>query len=207
VPVGWGARGPPPTPMMGERRPPFSVTSDGRVLLRTGRQFGVSPSAVATFERCPLLFRYRHIDRLPEAATPELTSGILVHEVLADLFDLPPQQRTLDAAQAAFRERWTVQRRSARYAPLRSSPWAKHVAPISPSPTRSLIASHAPPPGTLLSSASARAPRARQARALAGRTETSSASACGAFEHSRRYVRTSSWRARRPSPHSRSKRE
>ena len=38
---------------------------------------------------CPLLFRYRTIDRLPEPSSPDAVRGTVVHKVLEDLFDLP----------------------------------------------------------------------------------------------------------------------
>ena len=96
----------------------MTVTEDGKVLLRSGKQLRLSPSSISAFEQCPLLFKLRHIDRKPEPATPELAAGILVHETLADLFTLPPQERRLEAAQKIFRERWREQRRSKRYGPL-----------------------------------------------------------------------------------------
>ena len=40
---------------------------------------------------CPLLYRFRVIDRLPEPPSPAAARGTLVHAVLERLFDeLPP---------------------------------------------------------------------------------------------------------------------
>jgi putative RecB family exonuclease len=97
---------------------PFRVTDDGRVMLRSGKQLRLSPSAVASFEQCPLLFRRRHVERIAEPLTPQLAAGNLIHETLAELYSLPPDARTLDAAQGLFREAWRRQRRTPRYAPL-----------------------------------------------------------------------------------------
>lgn len=95
-----------------------SVTSDGRILHADGRQMALSPSSVSSFRQCPLLFRLRHIDRRGEPATPRLAAGIFVHETLASLFALPPEERRLDVAQSLFRDKWTARRRSPRYGPL-----------------------------------------------------------------------------------------
>ena len=59
----------------------------------------LSPSRAGDFMTCPLLYRYRTIDRLPEPSSPDAVRGTVVHKVLEDLFDLPAVQRT--AAQAA----------------------------------------------------------------------------------------------------------
>jgi putative RecB family exonuclease len=50
--------------------------------------------------------------------TPELATGNLVHETLANIFELPEKQRRLDHAQHLFRELWRKQRRSRRYGHL-----------------------------------------------------------------------------------------
>ena len=71
-----------------------------------------------SFRQCPLLFKHRHLERLPDAPTPETTHGILIHETLAEMFKLNPDERSLDRAQELFRELWRRQRRSSRYAPL-----------------------------------------------------------------------------------------
>lgn len=47
---------------------------------------------------CPLLYRFRTIDRLPERPSPEATRGTVVHTVLERLFDLPAGDRTPDRA-------------------------------------------------------------------------------------------------------------
>ncbi|MDR1633880.1 MAG: PD-(D/E)XK nuclease family protein [Bifidobacteriaceae bacterium] len=59
----------------------------------------LSPSRAADFMRCPLLYRYRAIDRLEEAASAAAMRGTLVHTVLETLFDLAPDERTPDGAQ------------------------------------------------------------------------------------------------------------
>ncbi|MEV7628174.1 PD-(D/E)XK nuclease family protein [Actinoplanes sp. NPDC089786] len=66
----------------------------------------LSPSRAADFKTCPLLFRFRTIDRLPEQPTPDQVRGTLVHAVLERLFDLPPLERTPGAAAALIEPQW-----------------------------------------------------------------------------------------------------
>ncbi|WP_375493883.1 RecB family exonuclease, partial [uncultured Jatrophihabitans sp.] len=66
----------------------------------------LSPSRAADFKACPLLYRYRCVDRLPQAPSRAAARGTLVHSVLEGLYDLPAAQRTLDAARAMVPEAW-----------------------------------------------------------------------------------------------------
>ncbi len=66
----------------------------------------LSPSRAADFRTCPLMFRLRTIDHLPEAPSPEALRGTVVHKVLEDLFDLPAAERTPDRAQAMLHHAW-----------------------------------------------------------------------------------------------------
>ncbi len=66
----------------------------------------LSPSRAADFKTCPLLYRFRCIDRLPEGPSPAATRGTMVHAVLESLFDLPAAQRTVDAARAMLPTAW-----------------------------------------------------------------------------------------------------
>jgi putative RecB family exonuclease len=68
----------------------------------------LSPSRAGDFMTCPLLYRFRVIDRLPEQPSPAATRGTLVHSVLEQLFDLPPGTRTLEAATALVPEAWAA---------------------------------------------------------------------------------------------------
>ena len=55
----------------------------------------LSPSRAGDFMTCPLLYRFRTIDKLPEEPSPDAVRGTLVHKVLEDLFDLPAPERFL----------------------------------------------------------------------------------------------------------------
>lgn len=66
----------------------------------------LSPSRAADFKTCPLLYRFRSIDRLPEQPSVEQARGTLVHAVLERLFDLPPAGRTPTAAGDLVAPQW-----------------------------------------------------------------------------------------------------
>jgi putative RecB family exonuclease len=67
----------------------------------------LSPSRAADFKTCPLLYRFRTIDRLPETPDRAATRGTVVHAVLQRLFDLPAAQRTSAAARALVTPSWS----------------------------------------------------------------------------------------------------
>ncbi|WP_392676088.1 RecB family exonuclease [Streptomyces sp. LN785] len=56
--------------------------------------------------QCPLLYRFRVIDRLPEKPSEAATRGTLVHAVLEKLFDDPAVERTADRATALVPGQW-----------------------------------------------------------------------------------------------------
>ncbi len=60
----------------------------------------LSPSRASDFMSCPLLYRFRTIDRLPEPADPAAFRGSLVHAVLERVFDLPADRRLPAEAEA-----------------------------------------------------------------------------------------------------------
>ena len=55
---------------------------------------------------CPLLYRFRVIDRLPEPPTTATARGTLVHAALERLFDLPAAGRTPEAARGLLATEW-----------------------------------------------------------------------------------------------------
>ncbi len=66
----------------------------------------LSPSRASDFMQCPLLYRFRVIDRLPEKPSEAATRGTLVHAVLERLFDNPAVERTAGRATALIPGQW-----------------------------------------------------------------------------------------------------
>ncbi|UYM05035.1 RecB family exonuclease [Solicola gregarius] len=66
----------------------------------------LSPSRASDFMTCPLLYRFRVIDKLPELPSPAAARGTVVHSVLETLFDEPSAARTLERAVELVRPRW-----------------------------------------------------------------------------------------------------
>ena len=66
----------------------------------------LSPSRAGDFMSCPLMYRFRTVDRLPEAPSADALRGTLVHKVLEDLFDLPALDRTPEQAAALLVPTW-----------------------------------------------------------------------------------------------------
>ena len=73
---------------------------------RAPRRPSLSPSRAADFKTCPLLYRFRTIDRLPEKKSLAAVRGTLVHSVLERLYDLPAPERTVAAAQELVAPAW-----------------------------------------------------------------------------------------------------
>lgn len=71
----------------------------------------LSPSRAADFKACPLLYRFRCVDRLPQRPSPAATRGTVIHAVLEALFDLPATERTLAAARTLLPAAWERVRR------------------------------------------------------------------------------------------------
>jgi putative RecB family exonuclease len=78
-----------------------STPVDGELVLGA-----LSPSRAGDFMACPLLYRFRTIDKLPEPFSPAAVRGTLVHKVLEDLFDLPAAERTPEQARTMLAPAW-----------------------------------------------------------------------------------------------------
>ena len=82
------------------------------------RRPALSPSRASDFKQCPLLYRFRAVDKIPETPSKAQVRGTLVHAVLERLFALPAEQRVpakakelLDPVWAELSEQnpeWTV---------------------------------------------------------------------------------------------------
>jgi putative RecB family exonuclease len=66
----------------------------------------LSPSRASDFKQCPLLYRFRAVDKLPSPPSPAAARGTLVHAVLERLFDLPAAERTPESAAALLGPEW-----------------------------------------------------------------------------------------------------
>src|SRR5690349_4056552 len=66
----------------------------------------LSPSRAADFKACPLLYRFRCIDKIPQLPTRDKVRGTVVHAVLERLFDLPAPERTYPAAAGMVEPEW-----------------------------------------------------------------------------------------------------
>jgi len=66
----------------------------------------LSPSRASDFMACPLLYRFRVVDRLPEPPSPAAARGTLFHAVLERLFDEPAVARTPEAARTLLAPQW-----------------------------------------------------------------------------------------------------
>ncbi len=66
----------------------------------------LSPSRAGDFMTCPLLYRFRTIDRLPEPFSADAVRGTLIHKVLEDLFDLAAADRTPHRARDLLVPTW-----------------------------------------------------------------------------------------------------
>jgi putative RecB family exonuclease len=66
----------------------------------------LSPSRAGDFMTCPLLYRFRVIDRIPERPSAAAARGTLVHAVLERLFDMPAGSRTPAAALQLLGPEW-----------------------------------------------------------------------------------------------------
>ncbi|WP_396935139.1 RecB family exonuclease [Mycolicibacterium sp.] len=70
------------------------------------RRPALSPSRASDFKQCPLLYRFRAIDRLPEPRSTAQLRGSLVHAALEQLYELPAAQRDHDTALSLIEPAW-----------------------------------------------------------------------------------------------------
>ncbi|MGV0790979.1 RecB family exonuclease [Mycolicibacterium sp. XJ1819] len=70
------------------------------------RRPALSPSRAADFKQCPLLYRFRAIDRLPEPSSTAQVRGSVVHAALEQLYGLPAAERGLKTAVTLVDPAW-----------------------------------------------------------------------------------------------------
>ncbi|HEU5127191.1 MAG TPA: RecB family exonuclease [Glycomyces sp.] len=66
----------------------------------------LSPSRALDFQQCPLLYRFRAVDRLPEPSSKAQVQGTLVHSVLERLYEVEAGRRTPEEALALIEPEW-----------------------------------------------------------------------------------------------------
>ena len=98
----WDVGTPPTAPAHADAAP--AVGDDAAA--PAPRAPGLSPSRAADFMTCPLLYRFRVLDRLPEPPSAVATRGTVVHAVLERLFDLDPAERTPERAAGMVADEW-----------------------------------------------------------------------------------------------------
>jgi putative RecB family exonuclease len=94
---------PEPEPVPGGGADPAGAWETGPRLVPS-----LSPSRAGDFMTCPLLYRFRVVDRIPERPSREAVRGTVVHQVLEDLFDLPSAERTLERAASMLPAAWEL---------------------------------------------------------------------------------------------------
>lgn len=72
------------------------------------KRLALSPSRASDYKQCPLLYRFRAIDKLPEPKTKAQVKGTLVHAVLEKMHQLPREQREYPAAVKMIKPEWAV---------------------------------------------------------------------------------------------------
>jgi putative RecB family exonuclease len=70
------------------------------------RRPALSPSRASDFKQCPLLYRFRAIDRLPEPRSTAQLRGSVVHAALEQLYALPAADRGRDTAMTLIAPAW-----------------------------------------------------------------------------------------------------
>ncbi|MGX9671730.1 RecB family exonuclease [Mycobacterium sp. HM-7] len=70
------------------------------------RRPALSPSRAGDFKQCPLLYRFRAIDRLPEPSSTAQLRGSLVHAALEQLYALPASDRVPETALSLVTPAW-----------------------------------------------------------------------------------------------------
>ncbi|AJW39046.1 RecB family exonuclease [Rhodococcus sp. B7740] len=80
-------------------RPPLAVPSPRSTP-------ALSPSRAGDFKQCPLLYRFRAVDRIPEVSTEAQVKGTVVHAALEALYALPAQDRVPTTARDLVDPAW-----------------------------------------------------------------------------------------------------
>ncbi|MGB3168123.1 MAG: RecB family exonuclease [Rhodococcus sp. (in: high G+C Gram-positive bacteria)] len=83
----------------------MSITDVSDPPVRRSRP-ALSPSRANDFKQCPLLYRFRAIDRIPERSTTAQVKGTVVHAALEALYAIPSSKRDCDSAVELIEPAW-----------------------------------------------------------------------------------------------------
>jgi RecB family exonuclease len=75
----------------------------------------LSPSSIMEFKKCPQSFLFQYLYNLKQPTSLPLAKGSMCHEALEKVFDLDPQDRTLETLQNLLRVSWGDHRLSDTY--------------------------------------------------------------------------------------------
>jgi len=97
-----------------ETIPPLSPSqfyTDGQIPMPKA----LSPSAILEFQKCPQSYLFQYLLGLRQGTNEALARGTFCHTALENVFDLIPEERTLDNLHNLFRKAWSDERLSGDY--------------------------------------------------------------------------------------------
>lgn len=75
----------------------------------------LSPSSIKAFRDCPQSFLFQYIYKIRQPTNQALATGTFCHSALEQVFELPPEDRTLPNLQNLFRKCWAQKRLADEY--------------------------------------------------------------------------------------------
>ena len=93
---------------------PLSLMPDGRIPMPKA----LSPSAALEFKKCPQSYLFQYLFSIKQPPNLALAKGSVCHSALEEVYDLEPNDRTLEHLQNLFRKNWSQVRLSEMYGPL-----------------------------------------------------------------------------------------
>lgn len=81
-------------------------------MMRVPKEKRFSPSQLGTFVQCPRKYSFQYVERVPveRKPSPHLVFGNAIHAALDAVYSMPPEARTVEAAQQAMRDAWKQDR-------------------------------------------------------------------------------------------------